>query len=488
MMKFITDTEWVNQNEMNFDLNRLFNNNIQLMNTTDYIFICDIAKKLLKPLKKQYVASIDKGKLLVNYDTYSVYIDTRINHNIPIYLNNSNIKLIRKLFNATQLIAFKLSGTSYSIEGYKSEKNNLVRFKYHNTLIIDYIEKPKTSRIEIPKKAEKLSSLDISERIQDLMQSKNLFKTEEYHVLIDKQTYEVLSISTQNDKNFHKETFIDKTKEYPKNDNYLFAKVTELAPVNYKRKMTILLNIYKDKSDTYIETITSFEENKKKYSYILTTKVDFTISSNKNLIKENYDSEQSTSKTLNSKWDITTKLNKFKFTIHTEDNSFISKLKNILHTLSIIQVEKNDKIKEYSFGIQPDSKKYKNIVKIHLKNTFLKLKITNKFDYTFTFVDLINFENQFPPIDNIEINITYEKRLEILSQLLKFIKGENLYEKTKIKSIGFANVFYEKKYFDKIKLVKFNTAPNKVPYICYDYINTKNVYSILHYYKVYLKE
>ena len=86
---------------------------------------------------------------------------------------------------------------------------------------------------------------------------------------------------------------------------------------------------------------------------------------------------------------------------------------------------------------------------------FLTLKITNKFDYTFSFDGLSELVNYEVPnnINGEKSDIAYansiinsdeiiiEQRMEVLKNILNFLKNNDLYRSSKIKSIGFAKIF-----------------------------------------------
>ncbi|MDP3266171.1 MAG: hypothetical protein Q8M39_05015 [Sulfuricurvum sp.] len=204
-------------------------------------------------------------------------------------------------------------------------------------------------------------------------------------------------------------------------------------------------------------------------------------------------------------------LNTFKFTVNTTDRTFQESLFDFLRTQNLLEVFSNTKIKMYSYTLNrvkaiealATGRDEKYLLDIKEKGSvFFTLKITNKHDYSFSFDGL----SELIPFD-LPVSILGEKsdvayanqtiysdegliaeRTSILQNCLKFIKEKGLYANSKIKSFGLSTTPEQVEYYEKIRLIKFNTDKKNGAYSSWGYKKSSDIYtSKINYYKAYIK-
>ena len=321
----------------------------------------------------------------------------------------------------------------------------------------------------------------------ELTKVKSKIKKIDYYLLaIDKNSYEIISISTiSSNKCVNKKIFNPDTSK-----TTISYKVRDLFPIDSWDTTTI--NVYEKDSQIYIQSIS---ENMSDITYSIKA-LPVNIGQS-NLVPNTM---------LNS---IT--LNTFKFTVHTKDEGFKEKLFNFIDSLKLHKVLNNEKIKMYSYALDKSKdiealvvyENDKYILDIKDKgNPFFTLKITQKYNYTFSFdglSELIDFDIA-SNISGEEADIAYannilysdkeliHERISILKQCLDFMKNNGLYPNSKIKSIGFCNNFKEVDKYNKYRLIKFNTDKKNGIYSSYDMEQSNDLYtSKINYYKAYIK-
>ncbi|QOY55328.1 hypothetical protein HUE87_03570 [Candidatus Sulfurimonas marisnigri] len=174
-------------------------------------------------------------------------------------------------------------------------------------------------------------------------------------------------------------------------------------------------------------------------------------------------------------------LNKFKFTVHTEQNEFQEKLFNFIEKQNMVEDKDktNTKVKFYRYKLNKNdvikiSSVYQNddyIADLKDKGSlFFSLKISNKYDYTFSFENIAQLTNfNFPKgLVGEKLNIAYAydeiysseslifERTNILKKCLKFIGDQNLKPNTKIKTIGFSVTFDEES--ESPRIIKYTNV------------------------------
>lgn len=157
--------------------------------------------------------------------------------------------------------------------------------------------------------------------------------------------------------------------------------------------------------------------------------------------------------------DTSMRLNAFKITTLTKDNTFFKKVCNVIESLNIYKSNNNKKLKYLTFhdvsGVD-----------------FFSLKISNTNYYTFSFkmlscVEKFEEYKSMNKKDRDALNIhldTFsdeyltEVRYSLLTAVLTLLKEENLYSQTKIKKLSFGLTFYSNEYIDKLKVIKFTPS------------------------------
>lgn len=357
-------------------------------------------------------------------------------------------------------------------------------------ITIDKLESAEVEIAVIPQLENEKTTLHITGKMAfDLVTKKERLRSTHHLIHIDKKTFEIMAISVCNksgDSCLY-ELFNDDIVNKDNTREFDTIKVDKLFPL--KKNDGVTLCIYKKGSVIHVKstTIGFFD-----LTCICTTKLQGYAPNLPSLtsikIKEDH-----IKKTWSSKID----LNKFKFTVHTEEYDFIEELLTLIEQLSIVKKFHNTKIKLYGFIFEKAkviqsstiSANDERIFDLQNENEFFTLKITNGSDYTFSFEELANsIEYDSKGEDSTQhINAAIIRaKIDTLKSILSFIKSKGLYPSSKIKSIGFETSFQDKKHFDKIKLIKFNTGTNKDLYECFDYKNKQDVYTNDIYYKAYI--
>jgi hypothetical protein len=357
-------------------------------------------------------------------------------------------------------------------------------------ITLDKLEGAEEEIVAIPQLENEKTTLHITGKmVFDLVTKKERLRSTHHLIHIDKKTFEIMAISVWNkggDSCLY-ELFNDDIVNKDNTREFDTIKVDKLFPL--KKNDGVTLCIYKKGSVIHVKTTTiGFFD----LTCICTTKLQGYAPNLPSLtsikIKEDH-----IKKTWSSKID----LNKFKFTVHTEENDFLEELLTLIEQLNIIKKSHNTKIKLYGFTFEK-AKVFQNstisanderIFDFQNENEFFTLKITNGFDYTFSFEELANsIEYDSKGEDSTQaINASIIRaKINTLKSILSFIKNKGLYPSSKIKSIGFETSFQDKKQFDKIKLIKFNTGINKDLYESFDYKNKQDVYTNDIYYKAYI--
>jgi len=160
--------------------------------------------------------------------------------------------------------------------------------------------------------------------------------------------------------------------------------------------------------------------------------------------------------------DASMKLNAFKITTLSEDETFFSKVCHIIAKQNIYKSNDNKKLKYFTFqdasGVD-----------------FFSLKISNTNYYTFSFKMLSCVEKfeEIEPLNKKDRNAyntlldtfsdeyLIEVRYSLLTAILTLLREENLYSQTKIKKLSFGLTFYSNDYINKLMVIKFTPSKEK---------------------------
>lgn len=482
MDSLFQDKEWMSQNKKNKDLYTLLRESDIIIPTTSLKVLYRILKQLLK--KNGVTASLVKGNLYVNTKEYSVVINTDIDSKVPLYFNKQNLNK-SKLLPKFPILSLRMFDKEFRLYSYENEPNNIVQYQaYKSKISINQDIKVYDERVELPIKASKLSSIEFDDTLEYLINAHKKSKVKGYSILLKKDTLEMVSISVSDSLSKYFHNFSNFIEDYQNNRNDFFIiKVPELFHIKFLN-MIVQVNLYQYKSDYYIETDTKFKIGKQDYRCISVQSVKQLYEPSNDLFALNdeesvkYLNKTNLQETQVSKfYDTTNKFNTFKFTIRSEDNKFLEQLEQLFLKNDLVIKEKNEKIKQYKYSLQ-NSK-----LPTFLLSVFLELKITNKYFYTCTFK---SFTNSYKKNEKGEYELS--TKLQIVKNILEFLKSNNLYSSTKIKSIGFSTQFENPKYYNNVRLIRLNTDPTKQPYECFYYNKSDELYTISKYYKVYLKK
>ncbi|MFA6144161.1 MAG: hypothetical protein WCW84_05120 [Sulfurimonas sp.] len=452
-----------------------------------YVAMVYLIKILLTQYDKNKVVMVKNQMITIKNKDSIIYVVLpnylTMKHDYPLLFNRktSSLALLVRKNNNEEKVSI---GAKYIyIDCYKDAEKV-------TEITIDKLEGAEEEIVEIPKLQNEKTILHITKEIAfTLIEAKKKLRESYYHIYIDKKTFEIMAISVCNksNENYYTEIFNDDIVNKDNTREFDTIKVDKLFPI--KQRDGSMLCIYKQGSVIYVKIIIYwfFDIN-----YIITTKLLGYFSKLKPLTSIKLKDES-----IKEAWNAMLDLNKFKFTVHTEDKDFLDELLMLVKQLNIVEKSHNAKIKLYGFVLEkykviqnsPTNINNERIFDLQNEDDFFTLKITNGSDYTFSFDELGNFieydtkeENQIETL-NREIILA---RINILKRILSFVKSKELYESTKIKSIGFVTTFKDKKTFDMIKLIKFNTGTNKDLYECFDYKNKQNVYTNDIYYKAYI--
>ena len=439
---------------------------------------------------KAYVYTNHAFILITIPQTLSLPKDTSL------ILDKKQITIFNKL---TQSSRIKTSEFTVKI------KPNAVRFYFHidnrtlTELELDTKTHTATKEINFPTLKKPITSIVVGQQdISALISAKKRSKATGYNIYIDSESLEILAVGVNNSS--HQKIYNTNLVNRDINREVMVLSVTELFTL--KKADDFLLNIYQINENFYLKTITDtslvdveyFEQAKK----ILNDIPKFI--------------------THRELWKVENSFNKFKFTVHTKE-LFLDELLEVIIDLPLKQQSFNSKIKMYTYSVHNEAlydslvhTESQEVYDILNKLPFFTLKVTNGFDYTFTFENLsehLEYQiKKFFTIKHEGAKATYESntdytpqsnelmnvnnyintsRIKTLKAILAFIKSQNLYKSTKIKSIGFSTVFKDKGVYPEIKFIKFNTSPKKVLFNVVSYKKHADLYTVSTYYKAYIK-
>lgn len=446
---------------------------------------------------KEIASKIDfNTSIIINNGNISAIIDGGILRiDVSEFFNNNSWMLVNPKFYLTMLNQIRGHARVSIIQnGLDTIVYNFDDKEIHQIAIITKNIQLPICKIINPKQGVLKSSTEISySEIITLKEAKKLFNAQCYIITIDKNTFELLAISIRS-KNTNIQDFskVFNQKYFLKENSESFAsyKVRDLFPVIENTSPTNKINIYFNETLVKIKTTSEWILDTNYYS---------------NAVETNYIPFNSKNK------NNTPTLNTFKFTTHTKDTSFKERLFKFIDSLKLIKINSNEKIKMYSYILDKSEEVKALIVYANDKyiaevqdkgNIFFTLKITQKYDYTFSFdglSELVEFDtpnnmsgekkdiayaNKMLYSDELLIN----QRISILKQCLQFVKEEGLYQDTKIKSIGLSKSFKEVDRYNKYRLIKFNTDKKNGTYSSYVMEQSTNLYtSKINYYKAYIK-
>lgn len=452
-----------------------------------YILLVHFIKKLLSQYDSNKIIMIKNQIItLKNKDSiiYAVLPDhLALNNGFTLLFNRKNTLFAALASKKVDEVKISMGAKNVYIDCYKDAEKV-------TEITIDKLEDSEEETVLIPQLENEKTTLHITGKMAfDLVNKKERLRSDHYLIYIDKKTFEIMAIGACNksgDSCLY-ELFNDDLVNKDNTREFDTIKVDKLFPLKKNEGVTIC--IYKNGSVIHVKTTTfgSFE-----LICICTTKLQGfaptlpSLTSTK--LKENHIKE-----TWSSKID----LNKFKFTVHTEEKEFLDELLMLIQQLDIVEKSHNTKIKLYGFILEKGKIAQASTINTNderifdLQNTheFFTLKITNGYDYTFSFENLAS-SIEYDTKDKYYIDTINEKiilaRINTLKLILSFIKSKGLYSSSKIKSIAFETSFQDKKDFDMIKLIKFNTGVNKDLYESFDYKNKQDVYTNDIYYKAYI--
>ncbi len=205
------------------------------------------------------------------------------------------------------------------------------------------------------------------------------------------------------------------------------------------------------------------------------------------------------------------KLNTFKFTVRLKDNAesekvnrdrnsfFLKKLHSFISKQPIEESLNNtfSNYSEYRYKHETDftycGQNGREILNLNESgHNILSLKITSTYDYTFDFKGLselstfedVSYSKQKEQSVYRGYKKIYEdeelpsKRIQILYDFLRFIREENLYIQTNIKSIGFSISFFSPYSYLEQRLIKFFKKKENNFYDTYCIGGSEEIYTI----------
>jgi len=443
-----------------------FKNYTLVFNPLFLMYELKTIKELLSKYSPKQTLCIENGVLILTHNNYTINMElfSKVSsHKEPLIINKK-ISNILYLFNKADKYFFSnLEKVDNKLLFYINDIVNIevptdpaieVRF--------DDLNKHQDKPITIPSSAKEKMNIYISNSVvMKLQVYKKKEKESPYIIYIDKESYEIMAIGIQGNNEYIEYLNDDIINIDVSNREYIFVTVEELFPI--KTKEEVAISIYQTQSNLYVESTLLVNMN----AYVL-------VCINKTNV-QNYEHnlEMKTSNELKREWiekdwHSSTALNKFKFTIHAPCKDFHENLFAFLEEVNILQTKSNLKIKLHKFKLDGEG-----------EEDFFYLKITNTSHYTFTFFDMFN---------TASVNSTQEYKLHVIQKILSYIKSQDLYKHTKIKSIGFNTIFQKKKLFPQIRLIKLNTGRDADLYTLFHHQKSKNIYTTSTYYKAYLKQ